>query len=111
MHQCNIDFSVFLPSAAFRFRTELLHLQALSVPFGSVMRLAEHLTVANIRRTAVAPGGHMICIHFRNLPQAVAIAIRTQGTEWAIGFSARFGSLGLAGIHRLFGRLVKDADI
>ena len=53
----------------------------LLVAFGAVVRFAEHLAVAYIGSTALAPRGYVVGIHFGYFPNTVFIVIITHSTQ------------------------------
>ena len=56
----------------------------LLVAFGSVVGFAEHLAVAYIGSTALAPRGYVIGVHFGYFPNTVFIVIVTHSTQRAV---------------------------
>ena len=47
----------------------------LSVSLRPVVGFAEHLAVADVCSTAMRPGGHMVGVHFGELPDAGSVGI------------------------------------
>jgi hypothetical protein len=74
----------------------------LFIPFGAVVGFAEHLAILNVGCAALAPGAHVVGIHFGQLPDSGLIAVVTQCAEWAIGDSFLLRRLGLCSINRFF---------
>ena len=53
----------------------------LLVAFGSVVCLAEHLTVVYVGSSALAPRGYVVGVHFGYFPYTGFVVIATHSTE------------------------------
>ena len=65
----------------------------LPIPFGSVVRLAEHFAVGTVGCAALAPSGYVVGVHFGDFPDFVLVCVFRHSAVWAVGFSCRL-SLG-----------------
>ena len=52
----------------------------LFIALGAIVRLAEHLAVGDIGRTAFRPSSYMVGIHFDKFPYTRAIGVVTKST-------------------------------
>ena len=75
------------------------------------MSLAQHLAIADIGGTTLAPGRYVVCIHFVELINLGANIIMSFCTFRAIADALLSCLICLTGIHRLLHTLFKDADV
>lgn len=83
----------------------------LPVPFGSVVRLAEHFAVGAVGCAALAPCGYVVGVHFGEFPDFVFVCVFRHGTVWAVGSSCRLSLGCLHRIDALLGSVIEHADI
>ena len=77
----------------------------------SIMRLAKHLAVGNIRCAAFWPSCDMVGIHLRQFPYTRTVGVMADGTKRTVGNLFLFGFLRLARINALFGRFIKTTHL
>ena len=87
------------------------YLVVLSVSFRPVMRLAQHLAVADVCAAALAPCCYVVGIHFVKFINPGANVIMTFGTFRTITDSLFSCFICLTSIHSLLHSLFKDTDI
>ena len=79
----------------------LLTISSLSVSLRSVMGLAEHLAVLDIRRTALGPRSNVVRVHILQIPDTRVIGIVSHSTQRTVGLTLQFRRSGLRGVHPL----------
>ena len=79
----------------------------LLIALGLVVGPTKHLAVARRGRAALAPGRHVVSVHFRNLPDLGLVGVLDTRTHRAIRHARLLRRRSLLGVRDLFGLVVK----
>ena len=107
--QASFSYYSLFPKNEIRFSGSMF--LSLAVPFRPVMRLAQHLAVLHARSTTLAPGRHVVGIHFVELVNLGAYASVAFGALRTIADAQNLSLVGLPGIDRFLNAVVKYSNV